>query len=192
MVQHEHTDCRGLIARPALALDCRNDCCARSASNVRDFLERIPKGTFKADAGIASVDRDVSFDNRRFAASPFRWRNSLHSGKLMAAPAGRQLTKRYRPAHSPCASLDADASPGRARVRTKAGRILPGVVFRWGLRPICARLLGRDSGQARKGGSLRKGCYVGDRHRSLKRVFPPRCLVLWRFPEVHPKTDLQG
>src|SRR5882672_602048 len=89
-----NTDCRRQIARPALALDCRNDCCARSALNVRDFLERIPKGTFKAHAGIAPADRDVSSDNRRFGARIPGRRTPLHSGRLMAAPAGRQLTKR--------------------------------------------------------------------------------------------------
>ena len=170
MIQHEHTDCRRQIARPALARDCRNDCCARSASNGRDFLERIPKGTFKAHAGIATADLDVSSDNRRFAARILGRRNSLYSGRLMAAPADRQLTKRYRPAHSPLRSFGRSRTPGRARVRTKAAQTAPGGLFRWGLRPICARQLGRDSDRARIGGSLRKGYCVRDRCRGLKRV----------------------
>jgi hypothetical protein len=49
---------------PRLALDCRNQLCPSSASNVGDFLERIPEGIFNDHADFAPADLGVSFDNR--------------------------------------------------------------------------------------------------------------------------------
>ena len=69
-LKHKQPDRRGQIALVTRQVDLGNQFRQRHMSGMRDFLQVIPEGIFKADAGLVSIDYDGSFNDRGFHEGP--------------------------------------------------------------------------------------------------------------------------
>ena len=69
-LKHKQPDRRGQIALFARQVDLGNQFRQRHLSSMCDFLQVIPEGIFKADAGLVPIDHDGAFNDRRFHEGP--------------------------------------------------------------------------------------------------------------------------
>ena len=66
VVKNKQTDRRGEIALFARTVDLSDQFRQRRLLGMRDFFQVNPKGIFKADAGLVSINYDGTFDDRGF------------------------------------------------------------------------------------------------------------------------------
>ena len=66
VVKNKQTDRRGEIALFARTVDLSDQFRQRRLLGMRDFFQVNPKGIFKADAGLVSINYDGTFNDRGF------------------------------------------------------------------------------------------------------------------------------
>jgi hypothetical protein len=69
-LKHEQPNRRGQVALFPRQVDLGNQFRQRHLPSMRDFLQVIPEGIFKADAGLVPIDHDGAFNDRGFHEGP--------------------------------------------------------------------------------------------------------------------------
>ena len=69
-LKHKQPDRRGQIALFTRQVDVCNQFRQCHLSGMRDFLQVIPEGIFKADAGLVPIDYDGTLNDRGFHKGP--------------------------------------------------------------------------------------------------------------------------
>ena len=69
-LKHEQPNRRGQVALFPRQVDLGNQFRQRHMSGMRDFLQVIPEGIFKANAGLVPIDHDGTLNDRGFHKGP--------------------------------------------------------------------------------------------------------------------------